>query len=262
MQLRNCKVKLKSSVSFLSIRFHLRNRAISPLPPSVLASCEVWSKSCCVALGVGRGSCDNTTGVEKYKWISRLIDKYILKRLRHMCKCLVSVAEKKVKENAALLAKVMAWEYGAMRCNTARLHTYIVKASKAHRWFSWLSRSCSQRTREHGKVRNITDEKGGYGKSLLQLNLYLHTQLVKNGCTYCEKYLNWGMDSHRLTCEMVQLVDDLPKNIAKIWQALRITCKGVWLVNDLSQKIPKLHKNLKQNVNWNQTLLNEVDLTV
>jgi hypothetical protein len=30
------------------------------------------------------------------------------------------------------------------------------------------------------------------------------------------------------------------------------------LVNDHSQKIPKLPEDLKQNVNWNQTLLNEV----
>jgi hypothetical protein len=29
------------------------------------------------------------------------------------------------------------------------------------------------------------------------------------------------------------------------------------LVNDLSQKIQKLPKDQKQNVNWNQTLLNE-----
>jgi hypothetical protein len=29
------------------------------------------------------------------------------------------------------------------------------------------------------------------------------------------------------------------------------------LVDDLSQKIPKLPKDLKRNVNWNQTLLNE-----
>ncbi len=50
------------------------------------------------------------------------------------------------------------------------------------------------------------------------------------------------------------------KKIAKIQQALRITCKGVWLANDLSQIIPKLPKDLKQNVNLNQTLLNEVDL--
>ncbi len=60
----------------------------------------------------------------------------------------------------------------------------------------------------------------------LQSNLYLHTQLVKNGCTYFEKYLNRGMDSHRLTCEVAQLVNDLQKKIAKIRQALRVTCKG------------------------------------
>ncbi len=42
----------------------------------------------------------------------------------------------------------------------------------------------------------------------------------------------------------------------------KLTCKGVLLVNDLSQKIPKLPKDLKQNVNWNESLLNEVDLTV
>ncbi len=76
------------------------------------------------------------------------------------------------------------------------------------------------------------------GTAKLQSNLDLRTQLVKNGCTYCQKYLNRGMDSHRLPCEVVQLV------------------------NDLSQNIPKLPKDLKQNVNWNQTLLKKVDLTV
>ncbi len=30
----------------------------------------------------------------------------------------------------------------------------------------------------------------------LQSNLYLRTQLVKNGCTYCEKYLNQDMNFH------------------------------------------------------------------
>jgi hypothetical protein len=37
----------------------------------------------------------------------------------------------------------------------------------------------------------------------VQLNLYLRTELVKNGCTYCEKYLYRDMDFHRLTCEVV-----------------------------------------------------------
>ncbi len=66
------------------------------------------------------------------------------------------------------------------------------------------------------------------------------------------------MDFHRLTREVVQLVNDLLKKIAKIRQALGITCKWVYLANDLSQKIPKLPKDLEQNVNWNQTLLNEI----
>ncbi len=43
--------------------------------------------------------------------------------------------------------------------------------------------------------------------------LYLRTQLVKNGCTYCEKYLYRDMDFHRLTCEVVWLVNDLPKKL-------------------------------------------------
>ncbi len=35
------------------------------------------------------------------------------------------------------------------------------------------------------------------------------------------------------------------------------------MVNDLSEKIPKLPQDLQQNVNWNQTLLNnEVDLSL
>ncbi len=37
----------------------------------------------------------------------------------------------------------------------------------------------------------------------LHSNLYLRTQLVKNGYTYCEKYLNQDMDVHRLICEVV-----------------------------------------------------------
>jgi hypothetical protein len=35
------------------------------------------------------------------------------------------------------------------------------------------------------------------------LNLYLCSQLVKSGCTYCEKYLNQDMDFLRLTYEVV-----------------------------------------------------------
>jgi hypothetical protein len=49
-------------------------------------------------------------------------------------------------------------------------------------------------------------------ESHIQLNLDLRTQLARNGCTYCEKYSNQGMDSHRLTCEVVQLVNDFQKN--------------------------------------------------
>jgi hypothetical protein len=76
------------------------------------------------------------------------------------------------------------------------------------------------------------------------------TYLTGQKClSFCKKYLNWNMDFHRLTCEVVWLVNDLPKKIAKIFQALRLTCKGVYLVNDLSHKIPKLPKDLKQNVN-------------
>ncbi len=37
----------------------------------------------------------------------------------------------------------------------------------------------------------------------VQLNVYLRTQLVKNNCTYCEKYSNQDMDFHSLTCEVV-----------------------------------------------------------
>jgi hypothetical protein len=52
-------------------------------------------------------------------------------------------------------------------------------------------------------------------KISLQSNLYLRTQLVKNGRTYYKKYLNQGMDSHNLTCKVVHLVNDLLKKIAK-----------------------------------------------
>jgi hypothetical protein len=37
----------------------------------------------------------------------------------------------------------------------------------------------------------------------VQSYLYLRTQLVKNGCTYCKKYLIQNMDFHRLACEVV-----------------------------------------------------------
>jgi hypothetical protein len=44
--------------------------------------------------------------------------------------------------------------------------------------------------------------------------------------TYYEKYLNRGMDSHRLTCEVVQLVNDLPKKLAKFDKPLELHVKG------------------------------------
>jgi hypothetical protein len=56
--------------------------------------------------------------------------------------------------------------------------------------------------------------------------LYSRTQLVKNGCTYCEKYVNpSGTDSHRLTCEVVQLVNDLPKKLQKFDKPLKLHVK-------------------------------------
>ncbi len=63
------------------------------------------------------------------------------------------------------------------------------------------------------------------GITQIQSNLYLCTQLVENGCTHCKKYLNQDMDFHILTCEVVWLVNDLPKKIGKICQALRLKCK-------------------------------------
>jgi hypothetical protein len=57
----------------------------------------------------------------------------------------------------------------------------------------------------------MAKQKKKYSETPIQSNLYIRTQLVKNGCTYCKKYLNQGMDSHRLTREVVQLVNDLPK---------------------------------------------------
>jgi hypothetical protein len=53
-----------------------------------------------------------------------------------------------------------------------------------------------------------------------------------------------------------------PKILKKFDKPLELHSNGVYLVNNLSQKIPKLPKDQKQNVNWNQTLLNEVDLKV
>jgi hypothetical protein len=47
------------------------------------------------------------------------------------------------------------------------------------------------------------------------------------------------MDFHRLTCEVVQLINELPKKkIATIFPALRLTCKGVLveLINELPKK--------------------------
>jgi hypothetical protein len=59
----------------------------------------------------------------------------------------------------------------------------------------------------------------------VQSNLDLRTQLVKNGCTYCKKYLNRGMDSHRLPCEVVQLVNGLPKKFQKFNKPLKLHVK-------------------------------------
>ncbi len=61
---------------------------------------------------------------------------------------------------------------------------------------------------------------------ILQLNLDLRTQLVKNGCVYCKTYLNQDMDSHRLACEVIQLVDDLPKKMQKFYKPLELHVKG------------------------------------
>jgi hypothetical protein len=99
-------------------------------------------------------------------------------------------------------------------------------------------------------------------KCLIQSNLYLRTQLDKNGCTYCEKYLNRGMDSHRLTCEVVQLVNDLPKKMQKFDKPLELHVKGSNWSMTFPKKFQNFLKTKKQNVNWNQTFLNEVDLTV
>ncbi len=65
------------------------------------------------------------------------------------------------------------------------------------------------------------------GQYSAQSNLYLRTQLVKNGCTYCKKYSNRGMDSHRLTCEVVQLANDLQKKKKqKFDKPLKLHVKG------------------------------------
>ncbi len=56
--------------------------------------------------------------------------------------------------------------------------------------------------------------------------------------------------------KVVQLVNDLEKQIKKIVKPLDLHVKGLigqWPF----KKNPKLPKDLKQNVNWNQTLLNE-----
>jgi hypothetical protein len=69
--------------------------------------------------------------------------------------------------------------------------------------------------------------------------MYLRTQLVKNGCTYCEKYLNRVVDSYRLTCEVVQLFYDLPKKLQKFDKPLELHVKG----SNWSMTFPKIFKN-------------------
>jgi hypothetical protein len=76
----------------------------------------------------------------------------------------------------------------------------------------------------------------------IQSNLDLRTQLVKNGCTYCEKYLNRGLDSHRLPCEVVQLANDLPKKLQKFNEPLELHVMGFkWSVTFFKkfQNFPK-----------------------
>jgi hypothetical protein len=65
------------------------------------------------------------------------------------------------------------------------------------------------------------------------------TQLVKKGWTYCKKYLNRGMDSHRLPCGVVQLFIDLPKKLQKFDKPLELHVKGFhW-----SMTFPKKFQN-------------------
>ncbi len=83
-------------------------------------------------------------------------------------------------------------------------------------------------------------------RNWVQSNLYLRTQLVKIGCTYSEKYLNQGMDPHRLTCEVVQLVNDLPKkNLKKFDKPLELHVKGFKWSMIFPKKNPKPPKDLK-----------------
>ncbi len=42
-----------------------------------------------------------------------------------------------------------------------------------------------------------------FGFLEIQPNLYLRTQLVEDGCTSREKYLNCDVNFHGLTCEVV-----------------------------------------------------------
>jgi hypothetical protein len=96
-----------------------------------------------------------------------------------------------------------------------------------------------------------------------QSNLHLRTQLVKNGCTYCEKYLNQGTDFHRLTyVTWFNWSMTFRKKVQNFDKPLGLHVKGYNWSMTFPKKIPKLPKDLKQNLNWNQTLQNEVDLTV
>jgi hypothetical protein len=52
------------------------------------------------------------------------------------------------------------------------------------------------------------------------------------------------------------------KKLQKFDKPLELHVKGFICSMNFPKIIPELHKDLEQNVNWNQTLLNELDLTV
>jgi hypothetical protein len=71
---------------------------------------------------------------------------------------------------------------------------------------------------------------------VIQLNLFLHTQFVKNGCTYCQMYLNRDMDFHRLTSAVLWLVNDLPKKLQKSIKPSDLHVKFTISIYTFSQK--------------------------
>jgi hypothetical protein len=86
------------------------------------------------------------------------------------------------------------------------------------------------------------------GWKFVQLYLYLPTQLVKNGCTYCKRYLNQNMDFHTLTYMWSGLIGQwyLPKKLQKFIKPLELHLKGF----NWPMTFPKKFQNFLKT--WNR----------